>query len=157
MISYIVAKFLYSSFLMKLDMKRNDFIWEKYIRENCIDSRIEPMKSYKKQSKKERFISRLDLHGKTCDQAYDILLNFLKEAVVYKVKKVTLITGSAYRIIDDEYIPTSVLRREVPRWLLYTEIAKYVKNFEYAKSSEGGEGALYVYLFSYGDNSKIGF
>lgn len=146
MISYIGIEFLYSSFLVNIVSKKNDFVWEKYVKENFIDKRIYPIRSAKKLNKKKEFISRLDLHGKTCDGAYELLKIFLKDACQNKIKKVTVITGSAYKIIDDEYVPTSILRREVPRWLLYTEISQYVKHFRYAEPFDGGNGAIYVYL-----------
>lgn len=126
--------------------KDDDFVWERYVKENFITKKIRPIKSSKIISKKNKFVSRLDLHGKTCDHAYELLKIFLKDASENKVKKVTVITGSAYRLIHNEYIPTSILRREVPRWLLYTEISKYVKHFHYAEPFDGGNGALYVYL-----------
>lgn len=128
-------------------MKKDDnFVWERYIKENFIIQKVKPIKLQKNQNLKKKFISRLDLHGRTCDHAYELLKIFLKDASENKIKKVTVITGSAYRLIDDKYIPTSVLRREVPRWLLYTEISKYVKHFHYAEPFDGGNGALYIYL-----------
>lgn len=132
---------------MRILVKKDDnFVWERYIKENFIIQKVKPIKLQKNQNLKKKFISRLDLHGRTCDHAYELLKIFLKDASENKIKKVTVITGSAYRLIDDKYIPTSVLRREVPRWLLYTEISKYVKHFHYAEPFDGGNGALYIYL-----------
>ena len=121
-------------------------VWEDYINTHKIDTRIKPFKSRIKKKKSNSFVPRIDLHGRTCDQAYDDLKIFLAQASNLKITRITIITVSAYKIIEEEYVPTSILRKEVPRWLLYTDISLYVKHFEYADSRDGGNGAIYVYV-----------
>ena len=87
----------------------------------------------------ERIDARLDLHGRTQDEAHAALLRFLRRAQHDGARLVLVITGKGMR---DE--GRWVLRRQVPLWLALPELRRYVIGFEDAHVGHGGEGALYV-------------
>ena len=84
---------------------------------------------------------RLDLHGKTQEQAHGLLMRFLRRAQADGATFVLVITGKGS---DENAVGRGVLRRQVPLWLKLPEFSAYVSAFEQAHVSHGGEGALYV-------------
>ena len=82
---------------------------------------------------------RIDLHGRTQQQAHDDLHDFVAGAHSAGKRMVLVITGKGMR---DE--GRGVLRRQVPLWLALPELRRYVIGFEDAHVGHGGEGALYV-------------
>jgi DNA-nicking Smr family endonuclease len=84
--------------------------------------------------------ARLDLHGRTQDQAHTALLRFLRSAQLRGDKTVLVITGKG-RTAESE---RGVLRRQVPLWLALPEFRELVVGFSAAAIGHGGEGALYV-------------
>jgi DNA-nicking Smr family endonuclease len=87
----------------------------------------------------EQIDARLDLHGRTQDEAHAALLRFLQRAQHDGARLVLVITGKGGR---DQ--GRGVLRRQVPLWLALPELRRYVIGFEDAHVGHGGEGALYV-------------
>jgi DNA-nicking Smr family endonuclease len=88
-----------------------------------------------------RIDARLDLHGRTQEEARAALLRFLKRAQSEGARLVLVITGKGIRAHAGE---RGVLRRQVPMWLALPELRGYVIGFEDAHIGHGGEGALYV-------------
>jgi DNA-nicking Smr family endonuclease len=89
--------------------------------------------------------ARIDLHGRTQEQAHDALLRFLQKAQTSGAKIVLVITGkggSAEAFASER----GVLKRQVPLWLQLPEFRSYVLAVEEAHSAHGGAGALYVRL-----------
>jgi DNA-nicking Smr family endonuclease len=84
--------------------------------------------------------ARLDLHGKTQNQAHAALLRFLRKAQGDGARFVLVITGKGTR--DDG--ERGVLKQQVPLWLGLPEFRGYVAGLEDAHVGHGGEGALYV-------------
>ncbi len=84
--------------------------------------------------------ARLDLHGRTRDEARPALRRFLHRAQDHGHRCVLVITGRGLR----ESGRIGVLREFVPLWL--NEMRSIVHAFHYAAPQDGGEGALYVLL-----------
>jgi DNA-nicking Smr family endonuclease len=88
---------------------------------------------------------RIDLHGKTQNQAHSALLRFLRRAQADGAKFVLVITGKGLRG-SEARSERGVLNRQVPLWLSLPDFQPYVSGFETAHVGHGGEGALYVRL-----------
>jgi DNA-nicking Smr family endonuclease len=79
---------------------------------------------------------RLDLHGRTQDDAYHALMSFIDGARSAGRRSVLVITGKGQ----------GVLKNAVPRWLNQPPLRAHVLSFGYAQQKDGGAGALYVLL-----------
>jgi DNA-nicking Smr family endonuclease len=88
--------------------------------------------------------ARLDLHGKTKNEAYAALLRFLRRAQADGAKFVLVITGKGERFRRQAGQRT--LRREVPLWFSLPEFGRLVSAYSDAHAEHGGTGALYVRL-----------
>ncbi len=84
---------------------------------------------------------KIDLHGRTQQDAHDDLLAFLKRARTASKRCVLVVTGKGMTTAR-----TGVLRQAVPRWLNEPAFRALVLAFDYAEPQHGGEGALYVLL-----------
>jgi len=86
---------------------------------------------------------RIDLHGRTLNEAHAALLRFLHRAQGEGLKTVLVITGKGG---PDPERGRGVLRRQVPLWLTLPDLRVYVLAVEEAHVAHGGAGALYVRL-----------
>lgn len=84
---------------------------------------------------------KIDLHGRTQQDAHDDLLAFLKRAHAAGKRNVLVVTGKGMTTSK-----TGILRQAVPRWLNEPAFRSLVLAFDYAEPQHGGEGALYVLL-----------
>jgi len=84
---------------------------------------------------------RIDLHGRTLNEAHAALLRFLHRAQGEGFRTVLVITGKGGPDPD-----RGVLRRQVPLWLTLPDLRAYVLAVEEAHVAHGGAGALYVRL-----------
>lgn len=82
--------------------------------------------------------AKLDLHGKTQEEASGLLKRFIHSAYEGGRRCVLVVTGKGH---DKE---GGVLKTQVPRWLNEPEIREFIVMFSYAKPMHGGEGAIYV-------------
>ena len=108
--------------------------------------RLEPLDRRVKQRLargRDPIEARIDLHGRTQDEAHAVLLRFLRQAQDDGAKFALVITGKGARS-RDEWSERGVLKRQVPLWLKLPEFRVYVVGFEPAHVGHGGEGALYV-------------
>lgn len=95
---------------------------------------------------------RIDLHGMTQQQAYEMLLTFIGRARASGWKTVLVITGKGAPSLDDDHSiyfemgreAPGVLRRKVPQWLSEPEMRQFVISYDRAAPNHGGSGALYV-------------
>lgn len=85
--------------------------------------------------------ARIDLHGMRQNEAYSLLLAFLRRAHSSGVRYVLIITGKGRSLASD-----GILRRLVPDWLSTPAFRGLVSGYEDAARNHGGEGALYVRL-----------
>ncbi len=86
--------------------------------------------------------SRLDLHGRTLDEAKLALENFIQRARILGHRCVLVVTGRGLHSVDN--IP--VLKRGVQQWLVGGRVARQVLGFCSAQPDDGGTGAVYVLL-----------
>ncbi|GAB2177685.1 Smr/MutS family protein [Dongia sp. agr-C8] len=84
---------------------------------------------------------KIDLHGRTQQEAHDDLHHFLARAHASGKRMVLVITGKGITGAK-----SGVLRENVPRWLNEPSLRRHVLAFDYAEPQHGGEGALYVLL-----------
>ncbi len=118
--------------------------------------RLEPLDRRLKQRLargSEPIEARIDLHGRTQDEAHAMLLRFLRRAQDEGVRFALVITGKGARA-RDEWSERGVLKRQVPLWLKLPEFRAYVVGFEPAHVGHGGEGALYVRIKKPGDRRR---
>jgi len=94
---------------------------------------------------------RLDLHGKTQNEAYDALMEYIPAAYASGKRCLLVITGKGVprsgdiKMIDrSEHI--GVLKQKTPEWLSMPPLSPYVLDIQPARPNHGGEGALYVLL-----------
>ncbi|AQS42268.1 MAG: Small MutS-related domain-containing protein [Candidatus Tokpelaia hoelldobleri] len=85
--------------------------------------------------------ARLDLHGLTQHEAYNLLLHFVQSAQARGLRHVLVITGKGASSGSD-----GVLRHAVPHWLATAPFRLYVSAMEDAARHHGGHGALYIRL-----------
>ena len=82
---------------------------------------------------------KIDLHGRTQQDAHDDLLAFLKRAHAAGKRNMLVVTGKGMTTSK-----VGILRQAVPRWLNEPAFRSLVLAFDYAEPQHGGEGALYV-------------
>jgi DNA-nicking Smr family endonuclease len=92
--------------------------------------------------------AKLDLHGKTMDQAHPALSRFILGAQASGKRLVLVVTGKGKHRDEGGPIPTrlGVLRHNVPQWLAQPPLAQAVLQVSEAHLKHGGGGAYYVYL-----------
>jgi DNA-nicking Smr family endonuclease len=93
--------------------------------------------------------ARIDLHGRTQQQARTALETFLASSAARGHRCVLVITGKgAPRAAEDAgFMPDrerGVLREQVPRWLALAPLAQHVVTWQPAARQHGGGGALYI-------------
>jgi len=118
--------------------------------------RLEPLDRRVKQRLargRDLIEARIDLHGRTQDEAHGALLRFLRKAQDDGARFALVITGKGARA-RDEWSERGVLKRQVPLWLRLPEFRVYVVGFEPAQVGHGGEGALYVRIKKPGDRRR---
>ncbi|CAG1012777.1 MAG: DNA mismatch repair protein MutS [Rhizobiaceae bacterium] len=84
---------------------------------------------------------RVDLHGMTQEEAYSLLLSFLRRAHEGGVRYVLVITGKGSSSRGD-----GVLRKSLPSWLKTQQFRHLVSGIDEASRYHGGGGAFYVRL-----------
>lgn len=84
---------------------------------------------------------RVDLHGMTQEEAYSLLLSFLRRAHEGGVRYVLVITGKGSSSRGD-----GVLRKSLPAWLKTQPFRHMVSGIDEAARHHGGGGAFYVRL-----------
>ena len=88
--------------------------------------------------------ARLDLHGRTQDEAHGALRSFIHESRMARRRCVLVITGKGSVASGKG----GVLRQMVPRWLNEPALRRHIIAITNAPESNGGTGALYVLLKS---------
>lgn len=83
--------------------------------------------------------ARLDMHGRTQDEAWEGLKYFIKAAYNMNKRCVLVITGKGNG-------GEGILKNQVPRWLNNEGLREYVLGFSYAIAKHGGHGAIYILL-----------
>lgn len=98
--------------------------------------------TYRKISKGRLDIdARIDLHGLTQSEAYEVLYAFLANAHARGLRHVLIITGKGRSLGSD-----GILKQTVPHWFSTPLFRLLVSAYEDAAPHHGGHGAIYVRL-----------
>jgi DNA-nicking Smr family endonuclease len=84
---------------------------------------------------------KIDLHGRTQNEAHDALLHFIERAHKAGKRNLLVITGKGMT-----QSKSGILKSIVPRWLNEPIFRRLVLAISQARPEHGGEGALYVLL-----------
>ena len=100
------------------------------------------------KSKKTRL---LDLHGKTLDEANEIIENFIRKSYEDKVHKLIIVTGKGLHSSNekDPYVSKDlgILKYSIPNFLKNNaELMGLISNISEASIEDGGSGAFYIFL-----------
>ena len=100
------------------------------------------------KSKKTR---SLDLHGKTLDEANQIIENFIRKSYEDKVHKLIIVTGKGLHSSNekDPYVSKDlgILKYSIPNFLKNNaELMELILNISEASIEDGGSGAFYIFL-----------
>ena len=100
------------------------------------------------KSKKTR---SLDLHGKTLDEANQIIENFIRKSYEDKVHKLIIVTGKGLHSSNekDPYVSKElgILKHSIPNFLKNNvELMELISNISEASIEDGGSGAFYIFL-----------
>lgn len=98
--------------------------------------------TYRKISKGRVDIdAKIDLHGLTQNEAYEVLYGFLVNAHARGLRHVLIITGKGRSMGGD-----GILKQAVPHWFSTPLFRLLVNAYEEAARHHGGHGAIYVRL-----------
>jgi DNA-nicking Smr family endonuclease len=89
---------------------------------------------------------KIDLHGRTQNEAHDALLHFIERAHKAGKRKLLVITGKGMTQGNAKVAKSGILKSLVPRWLNEPIFRLLVLAISQARPEHGGEGALYVLL-----------
>ena len=85
--------------------------------------------------------AELDLHGKTQEEAIQLVQNFLLTSYHRKLRHVLIITGKGH----NSGVAGPVLREAVYHWLERNG-ERFARSFAWAPARHGGQGAIWVVL-----------
>ena len=116
----------------------DDNSMEKWLRDFPPPRAAEREETAPETKKQERFPARLDLHGMTREQASARLREFIRSSVRGGLRKVLVIHGRGLNSEGEAVLP-ALVRAEL-------EENPYVLDFGAAAPSQGGKGAMQVFL-----------
>ena len=121
--------------------------WKNFIEKN---EKL-PNKDLKKKENKFHITKSLDLHGLTLDEANKKVECFINDCFDQKVSKVIIVTGKGLHSQNDKdpYISKKfgILKNSVPDFIKNNHsLMIKIKSITDAEISDGGSGALYVFL-----------
>ena len=110
-----------------------------------------PNKDLEKKENKLNIIRSLDLHGYTLDEANNKVESFLIDCFNQKVSKVIIVTGKGLHSQNnkDPYISKKfgILKNSIPDFIKNnSKLMAKIKSITDAEITDGGSGAIYVYL-----------
>ena len=121
--------------------------WEEFLSN---DQKIPDKDNFQSEikSKKTRL---LDLHGKTLDEANQIIENFIRKSYENKVHKLIIVTGKGLHSSNekDPYVSKDlgILKYSIPNFLKNNaELMELISNISDAGIEDGGSGAFYIFL-----------
>ena len=122
-------------------------IWDEFLSN---DQKL-PDKDNSQVEIKSQKVRSLDLHGKTLDEANQIIENFIRKSYEDKVHKLIVVTGKGLHssIEKDPYVSKDlgILKYSIPNFLKNnTELMELISNISEASIEDGGSGAFYIFL-----------
>ena len=121
--------------------------WEEFL---LNDQKLPDKENFQSNIKSKKTRS-LDLHGKTLDEANQIIENFIRKSYEDKVHKLIIITGKGLHSSNekDPYVSKDlgILKYSIPNFLKNnTELMELISNISEASIEDGGSGAFYIFL-----------
>ena len=121
--------------------------WEEFLSN---DQKLPDKDNFQSEIKSKKTRS-LDLHGKTLDEANQIIENFIRKSYEEKVHKLIIVTGKGLHSTNekDPYVSKDlgILKHSIPNFLNNnTELMKMISNISEASINDGGSGAFYIFL-----------
>ena len=121
--------------------------WEEFLSN---DQKLPDKDNFQSKIKSKKTRS-LDLHGKTLDEANQIIENFIRKSYENKVHKLIIVTGKGLHSSNekDPYVSKDlgILKHAVPEYIKSNkELMKMINSIEDASIDDGGTGAFYIYL-----------
>ena len=121
--------------------------WEEFLSN---DQKLPDKDNFQSEIKSKKTRS-LDLHGKTLDEANQIIENFIRKSHEDKVHKLIIITGKGLHSSNekDPYVSKDlgILKYSIPNFLKNNaELMELISNISEASIEDGGSGAFYIFL-----------
>ena len=121
--------------------------WEEFLSK---DQKLPNKDNFQSEIKSKKTRS-LDLHGKTLDEANQIIENFIRKSYEDKVHKLIIVTGKGLHSSNekDPYVSKDlgILKYSVPEFLKNnSELMKIISEIKDASINDGGSGAFYIFL-----------
>ena len=121
--------------------------WEEFLSN---DQKLPDKDNFQSEIKSKKTRS-LDLHGKTLDEANQIIENFIRKSYEDKVHKLIIITGKGLHSSNekDPYVSKDlgILRYSIPNFLKNNaDLMALISNISEASIEDGGSGAFYIFL-----------
>ena len=121
--------------------------WEEFLSK---DQKL-PNKDNSQSEIKSKKTRSLDLHGKTLDEANQIIKNFIRKSYEDKVHKLIIVTGKGLHSNNekDPYVSKDlgILKHSIPNFLKNNvELMELISNISEASIEDGGSGAFYIFL-----------
>ena len=122
-------------------------IWEEFLSNN---QKLTDKDNFQSEIKSKKTRS-LDLHGKTLDEANQIIKNFIRKSYEDKVHKLIIVTGKGLHSSNekDPYVSKDlgILKHSIPNFLKNNvELMELISNISEASIEDGGSGAFYIFL-----------
>jgi len=121
--------------------------WEEFLSK---DQKLPNKDNFQSEIKSKKTRS-LDLHGKTLDEANQIIENFIRKSYEDKVHKLIIVTGKGLHSSNekDPYVSKDlgILKHSIPNFLKNNvELMELISNISEASIEDGGSGAFYIFL-----------
>ncbi len=122
-------------------------IWEEFLSNN---QKLPDKDNFQSEIKSKKTRS-LDLHGKTLDEANQIIENFIRKSYEDKVHKLIIVTGKGLHSSNekDPYVSKDlgILKYSIPNFLKNNyQLMELISNISEASIEDGGSGAFYIFL-----------
>ena len=121
--------------------------WEEFLSN---DQKLPDKDNFQSKIKSKKTRS-LDLHGKTLDEANQIIENFIRKSYEDKVHKLIIVTGKGLHSSNekDPYVSKDlgILKHSIPNFLKNNDdLMELISNISEASIEDGGSGAFYIFL-----------
>ena len=127
--------------------KKDKKIWEEFLSN---DQKLPDKDNFQSKIKSKKTRS-LDLHGKSLDEANQIIENFIRKSYEDKVHKLIIVTGKGLHSSNekDPYVSKDlgILKYSIPNFLKNNaDLMELISNISEASIEDGGSGAFYIFL-----------